>query len=288
MTFSASSSIWQRELLNLLRGASGGFLFGVPLLYTVEVWWIGSSTTPAWMLLALSLTFFVVYLLNQSEGFRCCLEIKPIDALMETVEAMAIGIICACFALILLCRITLETPLNEALGKLVFECIPFAIGVALARSTLRGDRSIRTVQKTRRRPQNGIFQALLADLDATLIGALIIAFSIAPTEEVSLLSASISPLWLLLIILSSLALSYCIVFVAGLTHENERRQQEGFLQRPINETLICYFVCLLASALMLWFFQQLSWDDPWQEWLSDTLILGLPATIGGAAGRLVI
>lgn len=282
------SSLWQAEILNLLRGASGGFLFGLPLLYTVEVWWIGSSTTPAWMLLALGITFVVVYLLNQSEGFRSSLDIQPIDALMETVESMSIGIVCALFSLLLLCRITLDTPLNEALGKLVFECIPFAIGVALARSTLRGDRAPRKVQKVRRHRQSSIFSALLADLDATLIGAVIVAFSIAPTEEVSLLSASISPLWLLLIIFASIILSYCIVFVAGLTNQRERYQQRGLLQRPINETLICYLVSLLASALMLWFFQQLSWDDPWQEWLSDTLILGLPATIGGAAGRLVI
>lgn len=288
MTPFSQSSVWQAEILSLLRGASGGFLFGLPLLYTVEVWWIGSSTTPAWMLLALGITFVVVYLLNQSEGFRNALDIQPIDAFMETVESMSIGIICALFSLVLLCRITFDTPLNEALGKLVFECIPFAIGVALARSTLRGDRSPRTVKKARNPPQNSIFRAILADLDATLIGSLIIAFSIAPTEEVSLLSASIFPLWLILIILSSLVISYCIVFVAGLTNQKERRQQQGFLQRPINETLICYLVCLLASALMLWFFQQLSWDDPWQEWLSDTLILGLPATIGGAAGRLVI
>lgn len=283
-----SSSLWQGELLNLLRGASGGFLFGMPLLYTVEVWWIGSSTLPSEMLIALGISFFVVYLLNQSEGFRATLEIRPIDALMETVEAMAIGIVCALVSLILIGRITLETPLNETLGKLVFECIPFTIGVALARSTLSSDRASRTLRKARPRPENGGFRTFLIDIDATLIGALFIAFSIAPTEEVSLLAASVSPLWLLLIMIASLALSYCIVFVAGLTNQKERRQQQGFLQHPINETLICYLVCLSASALMLWFFQQLTWEDPWQEWLSDTLMLGLPATIGGAAGRLVI
>lgn len=282
------TSVWQAELLNLLRGASGGFLFGMPLLYTVEVWWIGSSTTPLRMLIVLAITFGVVYFINQSEGFRATLEIRPIDALMESVESMAIGTVCALLALILIGRITLDTPLNETLGKLVFESIPFAIGVALARSTLSSDRVSRTVKTARPRPRKSGFRTFLIDLDATLIGALFIAFSIAPTEEVSLLSASMSPLWLLMVMLASLVLSYCIVFVAGLTNQKERRQQKGLLQRPINETLICYVVCLFASVLMLWFFQQLSWDDPWQEWLSETLMLGLPATVGGAAGRLVI
>ncbi len=285
---SPSDSIWQAEFLNLVRGASGAFLFGLPLLYTVEVWLIGSSTTPPRMLLVLGITFVLVYLLNQSEGFRSYLQIKPIDALMETVEAMGIGIVCALFALVLLCRITPDTPLNEDLGKLIFEGIPFSIGVALARSTLSSDRAIRTVKKAKRLPKTNLLQSTFVDLDATLIGALIVAFSIAPTDEVDLLSASIPPPWLLLIMFVSLTSSYCIVFVAGLTNQAERFQQRGFLQRPINETLICYLVCLAASALMLWFFQQLNWNDPWQEWLSEIIVLGLPATIGGSAGRLVI
>ncbi|MEO0491605.1 MAG: DUF2391 family protein, partial [Cyanobacteria bacterium J06659_2] len=42
----------------------------------------------------------------------------------------------AAIALVLLRRITLETPLPESLGKLVFEGVPFSLGVTLARSTL--------------------------------------------------------------------------------------------------------------------------------------------------------
>jgi len=45
---------------------------------------------------------------------------------------------------------------------------------------------------------------------------------------------------------------------------------------------------LLASALMLLFFQKVTFADPWRMWLEHTLVLGLPATIGGAAGRLAI
>lgn len=45
---------------------------------------------------------------------------------------------------------------------------------------------------------------------------------------------------------------------------------------------------MLAGAFMLWFFQQLTFSDPWTMWLDYALLLGLPATIGGAAGRLAI
>jgi putative integral membrane protein (TIGR02587 family) len=287
------SNIWLEELNDLLRGASGGFLFGIPLLYTVEVWGIGSSTPPSWLLIALAITFVVVYLLNQTEGFRKNTRIQPIDAAMETIESMAIGIVCALIALVLLRRITLDTPLTEMLGKLIFEGIPFSFGVALARSTLsRGPSSKRRVQRDASRRVTPLSQlrlsATLADLDATLIGSLIIGFNIAPTEEITILATSIPPPWLLLIVVASLLISYTIVFASGFTNQTERRQQQGLFQRPLSETLISYLVSLLASALMLWFFQQLSWENPWQEWLSDTLVLGLPAAIGGAAGRIVI
>jgi putative integral membrane protein (TIGR02587 family) len=101
-----------------------------------------------------------------------------------------------------------------------------------------------------------------------------------------MLNASASPPWLLAIMAASLLISYGIVFQAGFTTQIKRRQQQGLFQRPISETVFCYLVSLFAAALMLLFFHRLSFNDPWTLWLSNTLILGLPATVGGAAGRL--
>jgi putative integral membrane protein (TIGR02587 family) len=284
---------WRSEFQAILRGAAGGFLFGIPLLYTVEVWDIGSATDPRWLLAVLGSTLVMVWLLTQVEGFRQTLSLQPVEAIMESIEAMGIGVVCAALALVLLRRITGATPVAEATGKLVFEAVPFSIGVALARSTLQGrrsrDRRI-TAFLSRRRPTSTTLAAVrdaLADLDATLIGAVLIAFSIAPTEEVPLLASSLPPLWLLLIIGASLGLSYTIVFASGFTDRSERSQR-GLLLSPITETLVAYLVALVASATMLIFFQQLWLTDPWQEWLSDILVLGLPASIGGAAGRILI
>ncbi|WP_445241877.1 DUF2391 family protein [Microcoleus vaginatus] len=61
-----------------------------------------------------------------------------------------------------------------------------------------------------------------------------------------------------------------------------------FSASPLSETVMAYLVSLAASAFMMFFFQKLSFDDPWSIWLSYTLVLGLPATIGGAAGRLTV
>lgn len=286
--------MWAVELQAILRGAAGSFLFGIPLLYTVEVWAIGSSTDSLRLLAVQAVTFVVVLLLTQIEGFRQSLSIRPIETVLESIEALGIGIICAAIALSLLRRITLETPLSEALGKLIFEGVPFSLGVTLARSTLNRRRSSQrrtlatdpVISAALGNPVGTAFKDTLVDIDATLIGAIVIAFSIAPTEEIPIIASALPPLWLLLIMAASLLISYIIVFASGFTNRRERSQR-GLLLSPVTETLLAYIVVLTASALMLIFFQQLSGNDPWQEWLGNIIVLGLPASVGGAAGRIL-
>ncbi len=285
-------TMWPLELQAVVRGAAGGFLFGVPLLYTVEVWSIGSSAGAWWLLTVLGATLLVAWLLTQVEGFRQTLRLHPLEAVMESVEALGIGVVCAALALVLLRRITLDTPLAEALGKLVFEAVPFSVGVALARSTFQGrrDRDRRTTAPLSRHfssPTLATVRDALVDLDATLIGTVLIAFSIAPTEEVPLIASSLPSPWLLMMMAASLGLSYAIVFASGFADRSERLQR-GLLFSPITETLAAYLVALLISVTMLVLFQQLNLNDPWPEWLGNTLVLGLPASIGGAAGRILI
>lgn len=282
-------SAWASELDDLIRGACGGFLFGIPLLYTMEVWWIGSYVDPPMMMITIVAAFVVVFLLNRTAGFRKTDCVKVSDALVDTVEALAIGFICATLVLVLLQEISLDVPLDEALGKTMFESVPFSLGVALANQFLSGARDGDgggTPQKPA--TQKPAIDVTLADVGATLIGAAIIASNIAPTDEVATLVSAVSAPWLLAIMAASLAFSYGIVFEAGFANQQKRLQHKGIFQRPLSETIVSYLVSLAAAALMLWFFQQLSVDDPWSMWLRYTLILGLPATIGGAAGRLAI
>lgn len=285
------TDIWSKELRDLISGASGAFLFGVPLLYTMEVWFIGSFVRPPIMLLILAATLAVVFLLNRVEGFRQDSSDRILDALAESVEALAIGIVCATLVLILLERISFNTPLGEAIGKIIVESVPCGVGVALSRSILNGERfssdSEHNNSRTKKKKQ-GLLKDTLADLSATLIGAMIIAFNIAPTDEVPMLAASAAPLRLLVTIAASLMISYGIVFAAGFTNQKKRHQQRGLFQKPLGETIFSYLVALIAATFMLWFFHQLTFDDPWQVWLRYTLILGFPAAIGGAAGRLAV
>ena len=291
-----SRLVWLKEINDIVRGAAGGFLFGIPLLYTFEVWQAGSYLKPPLMLAILAATYLVVFFFNRVEGFRRKKRTNLSDVFLESIEALAIAIACATFIMILLQRITLNTSLEEALGKIIFESVPFALGVALSRLILSEDDSNNSSENSRNHEDfmvkklqkvKGINETL-SDLGGTLTGAIIIAFSIAPTDEVTELGVASSPPWLIAIILSSLFISYLIVFAAGFANQKKRKQQQGLFQTPESETILSYLISLMASLLMLLFFQKLSFGDPWFLWMRYTILLGLPASIGGAAGRLAV
>lgn len=288
----ASAGQWSAELQALVRGASGGMLIGIPLLYTMEVWWIGSYAGPNRMLAVFLFTLIPVFLLNRTSGFRSSKDVRAFDALIDTVEAVALGIVCVTGVLILLREITLSTPLAEVTGKVIYEALPFSLGVALARHFLQrgrdeGDEESGDEDSGHKGPDTGL-NATVSDVGATVIGAAFVAFNIAPTDEIPMLAAATSPTWLLAIVAASLLVSYCIVFMAGFSSQTKRRQQQGWFQHPLTETVACYLVSLLSAAFMLWIFQNFRVDAPWPMSLSHVVILGLPAGVGGAAGRLAV
>jgi putative integral membrane protein (TIGR02587 family) len=289
----ATRSPARRELDDLVRAACGGMLFGIPLLYTMEVWWVGSISDPRLLLAVLAVTFAVVFLLNRTSGFRSTRDVRMSDSLKDSVEAVAIGLVCVFAILVLLREITSRTPLDEALGKIVYEATPFVIGVGMARHFLRGDRTAGDDEDAADGADAGAgddrpINATLADVGATLLGAVFIAFNIAPTDEIPMITAALSPAWICAVVAVSLLVSYGIVFAAGFGSQAARREQPGIIQHPITETVFCYLIALIAAAAMLWFFQRWGSGDPFDMVLHQSIVLGLPAAIGGAAGRLVV
>lgn len=284
----ATRSPARQEIDDVVRAACGGMLFGVPLLYTMEVWWVGSTSRPALLLAVLVATFAGMVLLNRTSGFRSTRDIRWGDAVKDSVEGVAIALLCVFGVLVLLREITAQTPLQDALGKVLYESTPFAIGVGMARHFLQGDRTAGDDEDQADEGDDRPINATLADLGATLLGAVFIAFNIAPTEEIPMITAALSPAWICAVVAASLVISYGIVFAAGFRSQSQRRDQPGVIQHPLTETVFCYLVALIAAAAMLWFFQRWQTGDPLDRVLHQSIVLGLPAAIGGAAGRLVV
>jgi len=276
---------WRGEATDLVRAVSGGMLFGIPLLYTMEVWWIGSETQTARMVGVLAFMFVPVFLLTRTAGFRTTKDIRWRDAAIDSIETVAIAVVSVFLLLVLLREITAATPLEEALGKIVYEATPFAIGSAIAQHVLRRGRAEGDDDSGESADDDDI-HATVVDVGATTIGAVFVAFNVAPTDEIPMLAAAMPAAWLIALVLASLVISYCIVFVAGFSDQEKRHNQPGILQHPITETVASYLVSLCVAGGMLWFFQRLAAEDPVTVTLSHVVVLGLPAAVGGAAGRL--
>lgn len=296
---SAPPGSWRAELVDVVRGMSGGLLFGVPLLYTMEVWWTAEHTTPWQGLGILALSIVPIAALNRTAGFRVGGDATWRDSLLDAVEALGIAVILAAIVLTLLREITAATPLAVMASKVTYEALPFGLGVAVANHFLSGKNRSEGDDEgggtsgdegTREGDGNGGedrgLNGTVADLGATLVGAAFIALNIAPTEEVPMLAAAMGPPWLIALVAFSLVVTYAIVFVAGFSGQEQRHAQQGVLQRPLTETMAAYLVALLGAVAMLWVFQQLTGPTPWL--LAQAVVLAFPASVGGAAGRLAI
>lgn len=275
--------MWRREFDDLLNGIAGAFLFGIPLLYTMEVWDIGSDLTPLHMLLYLGLTYVALVALNRATGFRRNSDDTWSRSLADSIEALALGALVAGFSLIILQRITFDLAYDVILGKIVLETMPCAIGVGLANGLLR-----REANDEQEAEQRSFWHATLIDAGGTMLGATVVGLSIAPTDEVGVIAASLPPWWLWLIMVASLLISYVIVFQAEFGDHQQRRRERGLFQSPLSETIASYIISLVFALVTLRVFNQLGAGTSLHQVIDYTIVLGLPATVGGAAGRLAV
>jgi putative integral membrane protein (TIGR02587 family) len=281
---------WRSELDDVLRAISGAFIFATPLLYTMEMWSIG-TTAELWKLL---LFFGIAFLIclglahSRSGGFKA--DTSPFATIEQAVDVCAVGLVGAVVVLGILGRITVGDPLESVAGKILVQTVPLAIGASVANAIFgrRGERSRQgdEEEEPAEASRGDTWKALRADLAATFIGALFLAFSIAPTDEVEVLAAALDVPHAIALVALSLLLSCVIVFASG--YSTGPGQQPGPLQNPLTETVLAYVVSLLVATAALLLFDRIEPGDPLPHSLAMVIVLGFPATIGGAAGRLVI
>lgn len=287
-------SPWHQEFDDLMRAVAGAFLFGAPFLYTMEVWWKGNFTSPARMLFALAVAYVSLLALDLNGGFRAQRPRTWARMFADSAEGLAIALVTAALSLVLIGIIKFDEGLEAIMGRIIMEAVPFSIGVGIANNFLRmkpegnaGDEEDDSGGEGEGWSDDP-WRGTLADAGATVLGATIVASSIAPTDEIPMIASGLSSPGLLVLIGASLLVSYLIVFEAELGAQTARIKQPGIFQSPISETLISYLLSLLIALLMMWLFQLVRAEDPLSQWVAYTIVLGFPATIGGAAGRLAL
>ncbi|HEV2704455.1 MAG TPA: TIGR02587 family membrane protein [Pyrinomonadaceae bacterium] len=280
----------RQSLMEYGRGVAGGLIFSLPLLYTMEVWWAGFGAHPWRLIIYVAATFVLLLGYNRYAGVRR--DASMTEVAIDSVEELGLGLVLGALALWLLGRVTGEMSASEIVGRIVIEAMVVAIGVSVGTSQLGGDADEGMGEPTRaeagatdRREHEEIHFS--GQLVIALCGAVLFAANVAPTEEVVLIAAEISPWRTLGLALFSLTLGALVLYFS------EFRGAERFVPGGSNAvsifvgTVITYAAGLLVSALVLWFFGRFD-GQAIAMCLTQTVVLGVPATLGASAGRLLL
>lgn len=261
-------------LLDLAHDFGGAILFSLPLLMTMEMWWLGFYMDRLRLALFLVLAFLVVIGLSYFEGGEETFKIEVLDAF----TACAVGYTVATVMLFLFGIIKPGMSADELIGKIALHAIPCSIGAILARRQLGAEE---TPKEQRRTGEYGGKIFLMG------VGAIFLAFQLAPTEEMVRIGYQITG-WHA----AGLALvSLCLMQAFLCSIEAQGRQSifapDFFWGVFMRLTVVGYAIVLLLSLYVLWTFGRLD-GAALSEAMMSVLVLGFPAALGAAAARLIL
>ena len=202
------------------------------------------------------------------------------DAAVDGLVAWLVGAVTGAAVLALLGALTPGMSLAELAGKIAVVAVPAGIGAALARSQL-GERE-EDEEEAKPRESYG------SELFLMMAGAVFFAFNLAPTDEIPLIAQQQRSPWvaIALVALSLLAL-HGFVYGVGFRGQHAPRPGRRLGADLLGLTLPGYVIVLAACTYVLWTFGRLDGLAP-GAMLHVVLVLGLPASIGAAAARLIL
>ena len=283
-----------KSLQEYFRGITGGLLFSLPLLYTMEVWWAGFIVHPVRLLIYVLATFTLLLAYNRYAGLRR--SASQLEVAIDSVEEMGLGLVVATVMLWLLGQINADMNLTEIGGKIVVEAMTVAIGVSVGTAQLGGEAKQEGdtgMQGEDSQPSSSPVP-FLADNESdfggqmaiALCGAVLFAANLAPTEEIIVIAIETSTARLLGLALLSILLAVLILFYSDFTGSQRFSQIRG-IKNVLFGAVITYAIALVASAAILWFFGRFD-DTTLFICLAQTVVLGVASTLGASAGRLLL
>jgi putative integral membrane protein (TIGR02587 family) len=258
--------------LDLVHDFGGALLFSFPLLMTMEMWWLGFYMERPRLALFLALAFVTVVGLSYFEGGEETFKIELLDALV----ACAAGYTVAAVMLVLFGIIKPGMSADEVVGKISLHAVPGSIGAILARRLLE----VEETRKEKRRRQGYGAKIFLAG-----VGAVFLAFQLAPTEEMVLIGHRMTGWHAAALAVVSLCVMQA--FFCAVERRGRVFSADFFWGVFLRLTVVGYAVALLISLYVLWTFGRLDGAAA-EEVLLATLVLGFPAALGASAARLIL
>ena len=269
-------------LTGLARAFGGAIFFSLPLLMTMEMWWLGFYMDRFRLALLMLVMVPLLIGLDHYVGFK---EEQTTwrEDVPDGMIAYGVGIVSSCGVLLLFNVLNLDMPLQEWVGKVALQAVPASFGAVLATSQLGGEKAEDEQRVSEDRPEGGYWAELLF----MLAGAVFLAFNVAPTEEIALIAFQINAWYALAIAIVSLGLMHAIVYAVEFFGSPDMPEDTPLWSIFLRYTVTGYAVALLVSAYVLWTFGRFD-GDPLIMNTTETIVLGFPAALGAAGARLIL
>lgn len=269
-------------LRDLGRSIVGALLLGVPLIYTMETWWL------AWRMPAYALLLFAfgglaaVLVTTRYIGFHeevAGREETLRDVLEDFLELTFSSFVAAYSVLLLFGILETGDSINEAVRLGLIQIVPLGLGAAIANRVLRAGEED---------DQKGFFE----EMAIFALGAAFFAFPASPTEEMELMAAHAGWWRLAVLVLASIVVTYLVLY--ELEFRGHRGRTAGArgagpkgLGARLGETIAGYCVALLVGGALLAGYGHFV-SVTFAEAVQQLVVVGFLASLGGAAARVVI
>ncbi|WP_439616324.1 TIGR02587 family membrane protein [Shinella sp.] len=270
-------SEFSRFVTGLGRGVAGALFLALPMLMTMEMWYLGFYMARERLLLLLLINIPLLVLLAHRIGFEETFTWR--EAVRDAIIAYGIGILTSLVVLSALGLLKGGMPASELVGKVALQSVPASIGAMLGRSQLGhdDDKDSDDAKETR-------YPAELLMMGA---GALFLSLNIAPTDEMMVLAYKMTIWHAIIVTVLSIALMHGFVYAVSFTGGHELSPETPWWHAFVRFTLPGYVIALSISVFTLWIFERLG-DSSAVEIMLSVIVLGFPASLGAAAARLIL
>lgn len=260
------------------RVFAGAILFGLPLLMTMEMWWLGFYLDRPQLVQFVIVNFLVLIGLARVSGFERTSGWR--DDVMDAFAAYSVAAIWSFFILWMIGVIDFTEPPGDIAGKVALQAVPSSFGAMLGSKQL-GSHELGTGKDDQDR------STFAGQIFLMIAGALFLGFSVAPTEEMILISFMMSPAHSMLLMLLSIVLLHAFVYTVGLKGQETPMGPASFTSIFLRFTITGYAIAAIVAFYLLWTFGRIDGTGVAQV-VQMVVVLAFPGAVGAALARLVV
>ena len=264
-------------LIGVSRGFAGALIFSLPMLMTMEMWFIGFAVDPLRLAALTAGMLPLLVVLSYFVGFEETPDL--VNNVLDACAAYGIAFVTAAIVLATFGVVRSDMPGHDVIGMIAVQAVPGSIGALLAQSQLGPEPE----EEEERQRRAGYF----GNLFIMMVGALFLSFNVAPTEEIVLIAQKMTPAHTLAAVGLSLVVMHAFVYGVEFSGTPPEPEDTPWWSLFTRYTVAGYVLVLITGLCLLWVFGRTEGLVP-GELLVSCVVLGVPSAVGAAAARLIL